>query len=42
MSKLEFSPLVKTKMKMLKQWLTEHYGEKKARKVLTEMVRWFM
>ena len=38
MSKLEFSPLVKTKMKMLKQWLTEHYGEEKARKVLTEMI----
>jgi plasmid stabilization system protein ParE len=37
MNKLEFSPLVKTKLKILKGWLTEHYGEEKAKKVLTEM-----
>ena len=35
MNKLEYSALVKKKMKALKKWLTEHFGEDTAKKVLT-------
>ena len=38
MNKLEFSPLVKKKMKSLKGWLTEHFDEDVAGKVLTGMI----
>ena len=34
MNKLEYSALVKKKMKALKKWLTEHFGEDTAKKVL--------
>ncbi len=34
MKKLEYSPLVRNKMKSLKQWLVEHYDEETAIKVL--------
>ena len=35
MNKLEYSALVKKKMKALKKWLAEHFGEDTAKKVLT-------
>lgn len=35
MNKLEYSALVKKKMKALKKWLTDHFGEDTAKKVLT-------
>ena len=38
MNKLEFSLLVKKKMKSLKGWLTEHFDEDVAGKVLTGMI----
>jgi len=38
MNRLEYSPLVKKKMKSLKGWLTEHFDEDVAGKVLTEMI----
>ena len=38
MNKLEFSPLIKKKMKSLKGWLTEHFDEDVAGKVLTGMI----
>ncbi len=30
MRKVEYSPLVRTKMKQLRKWLTEHFDEKVA------------
>ena len=38
MNKLEYSPLVKKKMKLLKEWLAEHFDEAIAKKILTEMI----
>ncbi|MCR5727127.1 MAG: hypothetical protein K6G24_06645 [Lachnospiraceae bacterium] len=38
MRKVEYAPLVRTKMKQLKKWLTEHFDEKVAKKVLKGMV----
>jgi plasmid stabilization system protein ParE len=35
MNKLEYSALVKKKMKALKEWLTEHFGEDTAKAVLS-------
>ena len=34
MKKLEYSPLVKKKMKSLKQWLVEHFDEETSKRVL--------
>ena len=38
MRKIEYSPLVKNKMKNLKNWLIEHFDEETAAKVLTGIV----
>ena len=35
MARLEYSPLVRNKMKTLKRWLIEHFDENTAGKVLT-------
>ena len=38
MNKLEYSDLVKRKMKKLKKWLTEHYDLNTAKSILSEMM----
>lgn len=38
MNKIEYSPLVKGKMKKLQAWLVEHFDRKTAQKVLSEMI----
>ncbi len=35
MKQLEYSPVVKRKLKALQQWLTDHFGEDTAHNVLT-------
>ena len=38
LNKLEYSNLVKRKMKKLKKWLTEHYDLNTAKSILSEMM----